>query len=886
MPDYPTSGVKLEVLTKEAASAVSDLMSQLDDLQGATYTASVTVEADASEAQSVLDDLPLSDETVNYTVDAEITGDNVDDLPQDGEKADYEVDTTIKEGNTDTADTLKVLKSINAKETFEMIVNIAGTALDFLKAFEQFSVEPLLDIDDAVAKIKAQTGETIPNIREIVSGIRYSDLGDSFDQITDIIIKAKQMGVPFEEATRAALTFTHAFTDQDPKAVLDTLNAMVTNKLAPNFKEASDLLTTAFQKGGNRAGDLLSTITKNATAFRDLNIDGKTALGNIVDGLNKGFSSADQVANVFNKIKQNVQNAAGNETSPVNEQLKKLGIPNPAESGKEWGVDFVAAVIKGIQEAPVSDAEKEKMLGDILGDKFSGKSFSALMQMSPTEAANIFANVKGAADTAAKDADDSLKGAFADFTLGVQQKVQEVLTDKSIDIPGKITKLKEGLQNALDTLAKGGSLSEALTVALKPIGFDDEFQGLESALGNFVIGILQAVAAVQEATGHGTEAAGTRATISGMGAQQLPFDLKVNNPDDVANTIQTAISRGVKPEDIVSGVKTAVDELIASGSKERAQAILDQLKTQGSVGLQLSGFGANAQAEVKKQIEGAGLGTLNPDGTVSLTIKPGMSQADQAKMAQDLATSLENQFGATVIPINQVTVPKETLDNLQKQIDDATAAQVKENVLNTKDADLSPPLIATKDALDKTKEAATNAYDPLTSIGTGADKLGNKARIASPHVDDMVVSIDDTGLSAMVATVQMNGFGNSIDVVAGKLNSALGAADAVNQQAAQQGAAANPDQTSGPHAAGGQFAGTSLVGEKGAEIVSSNRGVAVLNNMTTENILAALQNFIPGAINTGKSGNTYIANNNNIVNSQAEADSVGYSTARVLRGMG
>ncbi len=877
MVDYPTSGVKLEVLTKDAQQAVDSLMSSLDELQGATYTASVTVEADASEAQSVLDDLPLSDETVNYTVDAEITGDNVDDLPQDGEKADYEVDTTIKEGNTDTADTLKVLKSINAKETFEMIVNIAGTALDFLKAFEQFSVEPLLDIDDAVAKIKAQTGETIPNIREIVSGIRYSDLGDSFDQITDIIIKAKQMGVPFEEATRAALTFTHAFTDQDPKQVLDALNAMVTNKLAPNFKEASDLLTTAFQKGGNRAGDLLSTITKNATAFRDLNIDGKTALGNIVDGLNKGFSSADQVANVFNKIKQNVQNAAGNETSPVNEQLKKLGIPNPAESGKEWGVDFVAAVIKGIQEAPVSDAEKEKMLGDILGDKFSGKSFSALMQMSPTEAANIFANVKGAADTAAKDADDSLKGAFADFTLGVQQKVEEVLTDKSIDIPGKITKLKEGLQNALDTLAKGGTLSQALTVALKPIGLDATFERLESSLGNFIIAILQTIESIQRLMPNGGEAADqTAGTIHQMARQQLAFDLKVANPDEIAGIIKTATERGLDAKVIAGSISTAVDELVKAGSPDAAQAIIDSAKNAvGSITFDVQG------ELTRKMLEAQG---QSPTFTVPVT--PDMTPEDVQKTIDDTKAQFQAQgffLDATVTP----SIDAKTMADLQSKVDNA----VKElnptmEEATKKITDSTQPLTDMANSTTTVTDNAKDAKPKLDALAAGTDKAGGAAKKAAPAVADTAVSIDDVGLSAMVATVQMNGFGNSIDVVAGKLNSALGAADAVAQQKNQQGAAVNPDQTSGPHAAGGQFAGTALVGEKGAEIVSSNRGVAVLNNMTTENILAALQNFIPGAINTGKAGNTYIANNNNIVNSQAEADSVGYSTARVLRGMG
>lgn len=827
MPEYPTSGIKLEVLTKDAQSAVDDLMSSLDELQGATYTASLTVEADTSDAMSAIEDLPLSDETVNYTVETEITGDNVDELPQDGEKADYEVDTEVKPKGKDTEETFGWFRKLSAKEAWDWVVDISGTALDFLKAFEQFSVEPLLDIDDAVAKIKAQTGETIPNIREIVSGIRYDDLGESFDQITDIIIKAKQMGVPFEEATRAALTFTHAFTDQDPKAVLDTLNAMVTNKLAPNFKEASDLLTVAFQKGGNRAGDLLSTITKNATAFRDLNIDGKTALGNIVDGLNKGFSSADQVANVFNKIKQNVQNAAGNANSDVTKDLEKLSIPNPVESGKAWGVDFVAAVIQGIQNAPVSDAEKEKMLGDILGDKFSGKSFSALMQLSPEDAANIFVNVKGAADTAAKDADDSLKGAFADFEVAVQGKVVEVLSSKAIDIPGKIKLLKEGLQNALDTLAQGGTLSEALTIALKPLGFDDEFQGLESALGNFIIALLQIVSSIQDLTGHGAEAEGTRKLVVGMAKTQLDFDLKIANPEDLQLAISTATSRGLSDADVAKEISGTIQGLIKEGTKEslaQAQKIIDTLKT----------------------------------------------PIDQNKLP-----TLASGAPMNVEPV----VSDEALDNLQGQIDTAMAKVPPPEKVDAWQQSLDAMSLAT----DTMQTATTNAQQPIDNAAKSTDNLAKNASKVYPSTDKTADSLATVTVQADATAPALLNVADNLQVVLDKANAVGQAANNLAQKNAQPDAGNTP--TSGPHAAGGSFVGTGIVGEKGAEIVSSNTGLAVLNNLTTEKILAALNGFIPGASNVGKSGNNYTAINNNFVQSEAQADALGYKTATTLRGM-
>lgn len=870
MANLPESGVKLVIETAEAQSAVDELTSALDALQGTTYTAEFTVEADGSAAQEAIDDLPLEGGNVDFTVDATLTG---DDLPVDGETVDETVNTNVQPANEDSKKVVSLLESINAKETFRMVVDIAGTALDFLKAFEQFSVEPLLDVDDAVAKITAQTGEAIPGIKEIVSGIRYDDLGDSFEQIADIVIKAKQMGAPFEEATRSALTFTHTFTDQNPLEVLDAMNAMVTNKLVPNYTEASDLLTVAFQKNGNRGGDLLNTIQKNATAFHDLGFTGKDALGNIVDGLNKGFTSADQVANAFTKIKQNVQNAAGNETSDVTKQLEKLGVPNPAESGKAWGTDFVAAVIKGIQAAPVSDAEKEKMLGDILGDKFTGKAFSALMQMSPEEAADVFVNTKGAADKAAKDMDDSFRGAIDDFMLAAEQKVTEWLSSAAIDLPGKIKLLKDGLQAGMDELAKGGTLSEALTVALKPIGFDDEFRGLEAALGNFVIGILQAVESIQRALpGGGAAADQTAFTIHQLARKQLAFDLQIANPDDIAATIKTATERGLDPAQIAGSIGTAVDELVKSGAPEAAQAIIDAAKT--SVGT----ITFDVQGELSRKV----LESQGQNPTFSVPVTPEMTPEDVQKTIDDTnALFLAKGFflDAVVTP----SIDQKTMNDLQKKVDDAfvqlnpTMEEAQKKITDT-----SKPLVDMANSTTAVSTNATNAKPNLDGLAAGVSKTGGAAKSAAPAVADTAVSIDDVGLSAMAATVQMNSFGNEIDIVAGKLGSALGAADAVNAKAASD----TNTPTSGPHAAGGSFLGTGLVGEQGREIVSSNTGLAVLNNMTTERILAALQAFVPGGNMTGRGGgNTNIINNVNNVPNVATADALGYAQAATLRGM-
>jgi len=79
--------------------------------------------------------------------------------------------------------------------------------------------------------------------------------------------------------------------------------------------------------------------------------------------------------------------------------------------------------------------------------------------------------------------------------------------------------------------------------------------------------------------------------------------------------------------------------------------------------------------------------------------------------------------------------------------------------------------------------------------------------------------------------------------------------------------------------------GTFMTGEAGRELVTTNRDVAVLNNMTTEAIMAAIQGYVPGGSFKSSGGNSFSVVNNNIVPSEAVGDSLGYRTAATLRGM-
>lgn len=807
MPNFPESGIKLIVETADAESAVSDLMSQLDDLQGQSYSAEVVVETDSS----AIDDLPLDGESVDFTVN---------------ETVDVETADETSKGILDA------VESLNAKETFKMVVDIAGTALDFLKAFEKFSVEPMLDLEDAVAGVNAQTNNAIPNARELISKIFYSDLGDSIDQVGNLVIKAAQIQAPIEEAVTAALRFTHTFKDQNPQEVLDALNQMVIGKLAPNFTVAGDMMVRAFQTSANRGGDLLTTISNNAVAIHDLGLTGPEALSFIDTGMKAGFKSAQNVLDVLLKIKQNVTNAAGNQTSDVTKTLKQLGIANPAETGEAWSAEFFTAVIDKIKNMPgLSDTDKEALFTNLVGGKQGAKTFSSFLAISPEEAKTIFANLSGAAADAAKEADNSLRGAIDDFSLAAQKAVEDWLSSSAIDLPGKIKALKDGLQAALDTLAKGGTLGEALTVALKPIGFDDEFQGLEKALGDFVIGILQAVATLQDITGHGDQAIGTRTTIEGLAKTQLAFDLSIANPDEVSTAVATATSRGLSSSEVTTQVSNIIDQLVTTATSDtlaQAQVILDEFKKNApnlQVDYSKSGFDiSEAQFALKEGGE-----------RLQAALQAGIVVDVSPNLSPDHVIALQDKIDAAFKEAPQPDV----VQQLSEQM----------GLLDTSVGGVHDKAMEAVNPLDKVTDNTRNWTYALTKAEPAADSAAGAIVTVTQSADASVNPL----LNAAAA----------LDAITGKANSLSAAADHV---AVVQGAAnATSTSTSAPASSGSEPS---------------------LNKITPEAILQAIQGFLPGAAFSGKSGGNVntIVNNNNIPN-VAVADALGFKQASTLRGM-
>ena len=487
------------------------------------------------------------------------------------------IEPTVDVQETDTGK--QILDGINflvLKEKFELVMNIVGTAWDFITKAENFLVAPFLDVENAVARINAQTGTAIPDLDQMIRDLQAADLGDSVDQIANVVIAAQQIGAPMREAATATLTFTKVFENENPETVLSTLNTLVETGLVPNLKEAADVMTVFFQQGGNVGGDALAVVNSNAQAWADMDLSISEALST-VDSLQQGTgATATEAAKMVQTFDDAMTAAAADPASAQAQTLKLMGIDNPKDQGLAIGNETIDGFAAAFTNLP---ADKQDLVSGMFFGK-GGKKFTSAIEGMTTQN-SLFADVIGQAEAAATEIDDSLRGAINDFVLEINTSIDRLLSSDEIDLPGKIADLKEGFQKAAQTLAEGGSLGDALAVGFRIEGVDTALMNIERIFGNLVISLLEVVAFIQDPLGTNDNDKGTRAEITRLATQQLPFDIKVANPEELDEIVAQAAQRGVT--NLGGALNTALEELVASGDFDKVRSILSEIVSDPTV---------------------------------------------------------------------------------------------------------------------------------------------------------------------------------------------------------------------------------------------------------------------------------------------------------------
>lgn len=780
----------------EAEAAASSLESTLNDLEGGV---TIEVDLDAPDVTALED---LNDTDITPTLEVE-----------------------------ESEETKGILDGVNFLvnlEKIKLIIDAVGTAVNFVADLGALAINPFLDVEDAVARINAQTGTNITDLDQLIRDLQASDLGDSVEQIADVAIAAQQIGAPMEAAARAALTFTHTF-DENPETVLGALNTLVETGLVPNLQAAADLMTVAFQQGVNVGGDALSVVNSNAQAWADMNLSATEALST-VDSLQQGTgATATEAAKMVLTFDDAFTIAAADPASQQAQMLKLMKIGNPKDAGEAIGAETIDGFASAFANLP---SDQQDLVSGLFFGK-GGKKFTGAIEGMTTQG-GPFADYIGAAQEAATEIDNSLRGAIDDFVLEINTSIARLLSSEELDLPGKIADLKEAFQAAAETLASGGSIGDALSVGFHIEGVDAALTNIERVFGQFVLAILEVVAGVQDVTGK--DSSGTRAEIARLATQQLAFDLKIANPEEIGAVLTQATTRGVSGEGLGNAMRTSIEEAFAEGDFAGGLGIIEGVNAAAAANGADPAGAAKLMSEYAAQLQ-IGFDTAIADGDFDVAKKISDAQADPTAFTD----AIKGKFGFDAATFDQMAA------DFAAGMETAIAAETPTPDMLWADLWKVPDEITTSISTFNTD--ATGAFENVALVA-GLSSDGMLAALAA--MSDGVVTADEEIALALTG------------------NTVTASFQAVEDAAVETMA--------------GTVAAVQSVFPTVLQLDALLRSVASAAATVQQSVNTALTGAGAGAGGGGNTTNINVTNTNN-VQSPAQAVANGYQLGAQIRGM-
>lgn len=220
------------------------------------------------------------------------------------------------------------------------------------------------DVDQAANRIQAALGVTKAQSEALAMsarGIWEDGFGESLDEVNEALITTSQniQGLnnsDLTEVTKNALIMRDAF---DAEVNESTRTASVLMKqFGIDSEEAFDLMTVAFQRGGNFSDELLDTLREYAPQFKGLGYSADEFTAILIAGAERGAFNLDKLGDSAKESFLRI----GDGSASSRDALKQLGLDfNQIEadinSGGDSAKSAFAAVVTAI--ATVKDPAKQ-----------------------------------------------------------------------------------------------------------------------------------------------------------------------------------------------------------------------------------------------------------------------------------------------------------------------------------------------------------------------------------------------------------------------------------------------------------------------------------------------------------------------------------------------
>lgn len=838
--------LEYEARTSSALRDISRLDDATDNLEARIERLSsqdISIQADVTVETSALNDLEALD-SATYTPEIDPT---LDDTPI---KAVTDLDSETVTPEVDTQETpegkavLDRLDEIRNLQVIELALNLGGQGATLL----QNVVGLLGESEAAAARLTAQIGEELPDAQQRVNDI-FAATGASREEVANALATGVQLGIDpadLDAATTSAINFANIF-GGDVTENLRTAQQLVKTGLVPDIQAAFDLLTAGSQSGLNADGGLAGTLTEYASTIRQAGLDGSEALGLIQSGLDAGFDNADRVLDAVREF-----GIRANDTGDANAQaaLDTLGLPTPDEvraSGGEVGAEYLAGVIEAIQNAPAAD--QRSLTTALFGTQAEDFGLDTLLSLDPVN--EFFDTIEGRADDASAAFQDTLGATVNTFFREAQVAVENFLNNSTFR--QTLDDFKTALQDTLDALSSGESLPDAIEIGFRIPGFSDQVDRIQSAIGNFVISLLEMIASIQGFLGR--DASGTQAEIARLAGGQLAFDVQNVDPAEIGNVIKTALDRGVSEADVGGAINTAIQEQLAAGNIQAAQDLIS------NIGL------ANATLNVAGAF-GAGAQTINVQQAAGETLAD--FEARLAAMRDEFIAQAGLGASAefSILPTVDTTASQQAVTDTIAQLETDLAAASADGRLT--DALGIAEQLGNPDYIGAITGQIQTAIDTALSEGD----FDAAAQLAEAIGDeDLIAKIDELATAAEDAAT-------TVDSAAGDMSSAFEAADESIGNSIS-GNSIVPDiesiltaaEENLPEAGGYAKAfATDLqsLDRVGTAAMLRLRGEIAATAAAAASLIASLSG-VPSSVGGGGGGNTTINVNNNVTNNSAAA---------------
>lgn len=298
-------------------------------------------------------------------------------------------------------------------------MGLGGKALDFgIDTFKGF-LEGAAQSNEASSKLAAQLGLTkqeADNLASVGRSIYADNWGESLADVNEALATTKNNfkdlnDTDLKHLTEQGLIVKDVF-DQDINQTMKTAST-IANNFGVDGSTAMDLITKAFQMGGNKADDLLDTFNEYSIQFKNMGFDAKEFGNILINGLDNGAFNADKVADAVKEFNIRIRDGSKQSAEALtglgldaDEFARKLG------DGSMTGKEAMLKVNEALRNT--KDEVKRNQLGVMLyGTQWEDMGSKVILALDQGQ--DKLGEFKGATDAAGAAASTSLGATWNGF---------------------------------------------------------------------------------------------------------------------------------------------------------------------------------------------------------------------------------------------------------------------------------------------------------------------------------------------------------------------------------------------------------------------------------------------------------------------------------------